>query len=121
MATIGLIGEAGAELVIPNWLYADPKQANLMGFVEAQTASKGTAFATGGSTTGASGLVASPAAADSPDDSGQLVALVQQLVKSHEEFRDEITTWQRELNLDPRRAKKALAMVTQGQTGGGIR
>jgi hypothetical protein len=119
-ATIGLIGEAGAELVIPNWLYSDPKQANLMGFLEAQIASKGNAFATGGSTTGASAVVASPGA-DSPEDGGQLVALVQQLVKSHEEFRDEITTWQRELNLDPRRAKRAIDMVTQVQNGGGIR
>lgn len=118
-ATIGLIGEAGAELVIPNWLYADPKQANIMGFLEAQIASRGNAFATGGSTTGASAVVAG--AADSDSDGGQLVALVQQLVRSHEEFRDEISTWQRELNLDPRRAKRAIDMVTQVQSGGGIR
>jgi uncharacterized membrane protein YeaQ/YmgE (transglycosylase-associated protein family) len=120
-ATIGLIGEAGAELVIPNWLYSDPKQANLMGFLEATIASKGNAFATGGSTTGASAVAASPGADESLEEGGQLVALVQQLVKSHEEFRDEITTWQRELNLDPRRAKRAIEMVTQVQTGGGIR
>jgi hypothetical protein len=56
-ATIGLFGEAGAELVIPNWLYSDPKQANLMGFLEATIASRGNAFATGGSTTGVSGVM----------------------------------------------------------------
>lgn len=88
-ATIGLIGEAGAELVIPNWMYADPKQANLMGFLEAQIASKGNAFATGGSTTGASAVVASPA--DGDDAGGQLVALMQQMVKGQQDFRDEIT------------------------------
>jgi phage-related minor tail protein len=119
-ATLGLIGEAGAELVIPNWLYSDPKQANLMGFLEATIASKGNAFATGGSTTGASAVVAGT---DLLDDGGQLVALVQQLVKSHEEFRDEITEWQRGLtvNLDPREAKKAIDVATQVMSGGGIR
>jgi|GEM_PF-6485781 len=90
-ATIGLIGEAGAELVIPNWLYGDPKQANLMGFLEATIASKGNAFATGGSTTGASGVVASPGA-DSLDGAAML-AMLERLARSHEEFRDEITDW----------------------------
>lgn len=120
-ATIGLIGEAGAELVIPNWLYADPKQANLMGFLEAQIASRGNAFATGGSTTGASAVVAAPAAGD--DAGGQLVALMQQMVRGQQEFRDEISDWQRnlEVSLDPRKAKKALDVVAQVQSGGGIR
>jgi hypothetical protein len=118
--TIGLIGEAGPELVIPNWMYSDPKQANLMGFLEAQIASKGNAFADGGSTTGTSAVATSSPASGSDE---QLVGLVQQLVKSHQEFRDEISDWQRniDVNLDPRKAKKALDVVTKVQKGGGIR
>jgi phage-related minor tail protein len=117
--TIGLIGEAGPELVIPNWLYADPKQANLMGFLEAQIASRGNAFAAGGSTTGAS-AVASPV---SDDPSGQLIELMQLFVKGQQEFREEISDWQRniEVNLDPRKAKKAIDVATQVTSGGGIR
>jgi hypothetical protein len=119
--TVGLIGEAGAELVIPNWLYADPKQANLMGFLEAQIASRGNAFATGGSTTGSSAVVATDSADE--EDGGPLVALLRQLVHSHQEFRSEISDWQRNLdvNLDPRKAKKAIDVATEVMTGGGIR
>lgn len=118
-ATIGLIGEAGPELVIPNWLYADPKQANLMGFLEAQIASRGNAFATGGSTTGAS-AVASPV---SDDPSGQLLDVLERIARGQQEFRDEISDWQRnlEVNLDPRKAKKAIDVATQVTSGGGIR
>jgi hypothetical protein len=44
-------------------------------------------------------------------------------VRSHPEFREEITDWQRNLdvNLDPRKAKKAIDVTTQIQTGGGLR
>jgi hypothetical protein len=83
-ATLGLIGEAGPELVIPNWLYADPKQANLIGFLEAQIASKGNAFATGGSTTGAS-AVASPVG---DDPSAQLLDVLERIARGQQEFRD---------------------------------
>jgi len=87
------------------------------GFLEAQIASRGNAFATGGSTTGASTVVASSVA------SGQLVALMQQLVRGQQDFRNEISDWQRDINvnLDPRSVKKALDVVTQVQSGGGIR
>lgn len=51
----------------------------MLGFLEAQIASRGNAFATSGSTTGASAVVASPAASN--DTGGQLVALMQQLVR----------------------------------------
>jgi phage-related minor tail protein len=118
-ATIGLIGEAGPELVIPNWLYADPRQANLMGFLEAQIASRGNAFATGGSTTGAS-AVASPA---SDDSSGQLVELMQLFVKGQQEFREEIADWQRNLVVQNnlQEVAKGLKTVQDVKQGGGIR
>jgi hypothetical protein len=119
-ATLGLIGEAGAELVIPNWMYADPRQANLMGYLEAQIASRGNAFADGGSTTKVSAVVETDPA---DDPTSQLVGLMQQLVRGQQEFRDEITDWQRsfEVNLDPRKAKKALDLVAAIQKGGGIK
>ena len=118
-ATLGLIGEAGAELVIPNWMYADPKQANLMGFLEAQIASRGNAFASGGSTTGAS-AVASPV---SDEPSGQLVELMQLFVKGQQEFRDEVADWQRNLVVQNnlQEVAKGLKTVQDVKQGGGIR
>jgi hypothetical protein len=117
-STIGLIGEAGPELVIPNWLYSDPKQANLMGFLEAQIASRGNAFATGGSTTGTS-AVASPAA----EDDGAVVSLLQQLVQGQREFREELNQWpdRLEVGLDLPGLSKKLDTVKQVKTGGGLR
>jgi hypothetical protein len=118
--TLGLIGEAGAELVIPNWMYADPKQANLMGYLEAQIASRGNAFADGGSTTKASAV----AEASPTDDTGsQLVGLMQQMVRGQQEFRDEISDWQRNLVVQNnlRDVSRGLKMVQDVEKGGGIK
>jgi hypothetical protein len=117
--TIGLIGEAGPELVIPNWMYADPKQANLMGFLEAQIASRGNAFAAGGSTTGASAVASSV----SDDAGGQLVALMQQLVQGQQDFREEITEWQRNLVVQNNLSEvsNGLKVLQQVRKEGGIR
>ena len=48
---------------------------------------------------------------------------MQQLVCGQQEFRDEITEWQRDINvnLDPRKAKKAIDAATQVMSGGGLR
>jgi phage-related minor tail protein len=118
-ATIGLIGEAGPELVIPNWLYADPKQANLMGFLEAQIASRGNAFATGGSTTGASPVASSV----SDDPSGQLLDVLERIAWGQQEFRDEIADWQRNLVVQNnlQEVAKGLKTVQDVKQGGGIR
>jgi phage-related minor tail protein len=118
-STIGLIGEAGPELVIPNWMYADPKQANLMGFLEAQIASRGNAFAAGGSTTGAS-AVASPV---SDDPSGQLLDVLERIARGQQEFRDEIGDWQRNLVVQNnlQEVAKGLKTVQDVKQGGGIR
>jgi uncharacterized protein YciU (UPF0263 family) len=64
--------------------------------------------------------VASPV---SDDPSGQLIELMQLFVKGQQEFREEISDWQRniEVNLDPRKAKKAIDVATQVTSGGGIR
>ena len=66
-------------MVIPNWMYVDPKQANFVGFPKAQIASKGSAFADGGSTTKASPVATTDELAG---ERSQLVSLVQLLVQS---------------------------------------
>ncbi len=121
-AQIGLIGEAGAELVIPNWLFTDPKQANLMGYLEAQIANRGNAFADGGRTVDrGSGVVTGPAAGETP--SGAMLTVLERIAKGQEEFRDEISTWQRELetNVDLFKLKKNLETIDKTQTGGGLK
>jgi len=119
-ATLGLIGEAGAELVIPNWLYSDPKQANLMGFLEAQIASRGNAFADGGSTTKAS-TVAEVGPTDDPTNA--MLDVLERIARGQQEFRDEISDWQRglEVNLNLVQVKKGLDLVQEVQKGGGIK
>ncbi|QNF34372.1 phage tail tape measure protein [Adhaeribacter swui] len=49
-ARLGLIGEKGAELVIPNWMIKSPKYANTVAYLEAERQKGVTAFATGGPT-----------------------------------------------------------------------
>jgi hypothetical protein len=46
--------------------------------------------------------------------------MLERLAHSHEECRNEISDWQRniEVNLDPRKAKKAIDVATQVQSGG---
>ena len=117
---LGLIGEAGAELVIPNWLFTDPKQANLMGYLEAQIASRGNAFADGGRRAErGSGVVVGPDAGDALSN-GAVVELLQQLVRGHQEFREEITDWQRNLAapIDLHKVKRGLNDIERVQSGG---
>ena len=64
-----------------------------MGFLEAQIASRGNALATGSSTMGAS-TVACPADTDA---GGQLLDVLERIVKGQQDFRDEIADWQRNL------------------------
>lgn len=51
VASMGLIGERGPELVIPNWMYSSPRMASTMMALESMI-SGGRAFADGGPTTG---------------------------------------------------------------------
>lgn len=50
--SLGILGEAGAEYVIPNWIYTMPKMANVMGAIEAMrqrgSATAGNIGASGG-------------------------------------------------------------------------
>ncbi|MCA8830193.1 phage tail tape measure protein [Hymenobacter pini] len=118
-ATIGLIGEAGPELVIPNWLYSDPKQADLMGFLEAQIASRGNAFAAGGSTVPGTSAVSSGGSDSIGDLMAQLVRVLGQLDGRLEG----VEHWARnlEVSLDLVKTKRGLEVVEKTQNGGGIR
>ncbi|MBC6988578.1 hypothetical protein [Hymenobacter sp. BT491] len=120
-ATIGLIGEAGPELVIPNWMYADPKQADLMGFLEAQIASKGNAFAAGGATVAGYSAANGASSADNsiPDLLSQMVRVLGNLDSRLEGVED----WQRNLEVhnDLFTVKRGLEVIDQTQKSGGIR
>jgi hypothetical protein len=117
--TLGLIGEAGAELVIPNWLYADPKQANLMGFLEAQIASRGGAFVKGGAT-GASPVTMEAPVGDAPV---AMLDVLERIAQGQVEFREEISDWQRNLgvNLNYHKLREGLDVGDKTRNGGGLK
>ena len=48
--SVGLVGEKGPELVVPNWLYESPQMADTMSMIESQIGAK--QFAEGGKTSG---------------------------------------------------------------------
>jgi hypothetical protein len=48
--SVGLVGEKGPELVVPNWLYESPQMADTMSMIESQIGAK--QFAEGGPTSG---------------------------------------------------------------------
>jgi hypothetical protein len=118
---LGLIGEAGAELVIPNWLFTDPKQANLMGYLEAQIASRGNAFVDGGRTVDrGSGVVATAPDAGKGDT---MLGLLERIARGQEDFREEISKWQREqeVRLDLFKVREGLDTKQRVKTGGGLK
>lgn len=116
--TLGLIGEAGAELVIPNWMYADPKQADLMGFLEAQIASRGNTFASGGSTV-KDFAVATPAAGD---NMGSVLSDMVRVLGSLDGRLANVEDWQSKLEVvnDLQKVREGLETINQVRTGGGI-
>lgn len=120
-ATIGLIGEAGPELVIPNWMYADPKQADLMGFLEAQIASRGNAFVAGGPTT--PGFSAAAGSATGDDSLSNVLMQMVRVLGSLDGRLEGVEDWQRnlEVSLDLVKTKRGLEVVDKTQNGGGIR
>jgi len=48
--SVGLVGEKGPELVVPNWLYESPQMADTMSMIESQIGAR--QFAEGGKTSG---------------------------------------------------------------------
>jgi hypothetical protein len=119
-ATIGLIGEAGPELVIPNRLHADPKQADLMGMLEAQIASRGNTFAAGGST-----INGFSTTGNNVNDSS-MTEVLQQMVRVLAQLDGRlggVEGWQQnlEVSLDLVKTKRSLEVIEKTQNGGGIR
>ena len=96
------------------------KQANLMGYLEAQIASRGNAFADGGSTTKASAVAATEPAGD---PYAAILDVLERIDKSNRDFRDEISDWQRNLVVQNnlRDVSKGLKLVQEVEKGGGIK
>ncbi len=92
-AQLGLIGERGRELVIPNWMVESPKYANLIGYLEAERQKGVRAFADGGMTTG------NTPAPQAPDQDDRLVQKFDELLDEFREMKEEVSTWQRELQV----------------------
>ncbi|WP_187261334.1 phage tail tape measure protein [Pontibacter beigongshangensis] len=93
-AQLGLIGEAGRELVIPNWMVESPKYANLVGYLEAERQKGVKAFAGGGMTVDAASPVPVPA-----DENRPLSKFEQQLLQEVRELKEEVFTWPRQLEV----------------------
>jgi hypothetical protein len=85
-AQLGLIGERGRELVLPNWMVESPKYANLIGYLEAERQKGVRAFADGGMTTGSA-----PALPNA--ESRVLSSFEAQLLQKFDELTEEVMTW----------------------------
>jgi hypothetical protein len=107
--------------VIPNWLFTDPKQANIMGYLEAQIASRGNAFVDGGRTVDRGSRVV--AGASAATESSGVVALLERIAKGQEDFREEMSAWQREqeVRLDLFKVRDGLDTIEKTKVGGGLK
>jgi hypothetical protein len=96
------------------------KQANLMGYLEAQIANRGNAFADGGSTTKVSAVAT---AEPEGDPYAAMLEVLERIDKSNRGFRDEISDWQRNLVVQNnlRDVSKGLKMVQEVEKGRGIK
>ncbi|PSR53931.1 phage tail tape measure protein [Adhaeribacter arboris] len=93
-ARLGLIGEKGAELVIPNWMIKSPKYANTVAYLEAERQKGITAFATGGPTREESlstGRIEAENSAITPFEQAMLAELKQ--------MKEEIIKWPKTLQV----------------------
>ena len=90
-ARLGLIGEAGAEWVMPNWMLTSPKYAATAAWLEAERQGGGRKFAVGGST-------GAPVPADFEFQANRSDELLEQLLERFDNYQAEISTWQRELH-----------------------
>jgi hypothetical protein len=101
-------------------LYADPKQADLMGFLEAQIASRGNAFASGGTTMpGFSAGQAPAGGAALADVLGDVASVLRNLdgrLQGVEEWATSL-----EVNQNLLDVARGLKIIDKTQNGGGIR
>lgn len=103
-ASFGVIGEAGAEWVGPNWMLRSPKYANIFGYLEAERR-KATPFAMGGAT--ASGAPQISQNSSATQDLQQFMAMKEQFGEMRdvlEDIRSLLEAWPQQLRVvnDPR-------------------
>ncbi len=103
-ASFGVIGEAGAEWVGPNWMLRSPKYANIFGYLEAERR-KATPFATGGMTGAPQPQL--PQNSSATADLQQFMAMIEQFGEMKmvmEDIRDLLADWPTKLRVvnDPR-------------------
>ncbi|QHL87398.1 hypothetical protein GU926_08105 [Nibribacter ruber] len=91
-AKLGLIGERGAELVIPNWMISSPKYANTVGWLESERVKGARAFAEGGMTAADAQVPGAPSAANS-----EMIML--QMVAEMRAMRTEVASWPKHLQV----------------------
>jgi uncharacterized protein YoxC len=90
---LAMAGEAGAEWIAPNWMVEHPKYANVIGWLESQRVRK---FAEGGTTL----PVQVPSSASTGGDpTAVMLQLLSAILDEHRSFRQEVSTWQRELQV----------------------
>ncbi|KAA3439565.1 phage tail tape measure protein [Rufibacter hautae] len=85
-AKLGLIGERGAELVIPNWMISSPKYANTVSWLESERQRGVAAFADGGST-------APTTLPGVPEPDQEMKFLLQQMLLEFREMREDLSAW----------------------------
>ncbi|WP_276496741.1 phage tail tape measure protein [Pontibacter litorisediminis] len=94
-AQLGLIGERGRELVLPNWMVESPKYANVVQWLEAERQKGVRAFADGGMTTPAP----APALPNSNYENRALTKFEEQLLQEVREMKQEVLSWPNRLEV----------------------
>ncbi|MFC6999601.1 phage tail protein [Rufibacter roseus] len=92
-ARLGLIGERGAELVIPNWMINSPKYANTVSWLESERVKGATAFAEGGATS----QMPAPTTLQVQDE--EMKAFMAQLLFEFRDMKTEVTAWPHKLQV----------------------
>lgn len=114
-ARLGLIGEAGAEWVMPNWMLRSPKYAATYQWLESERQKGISAFATGGPT-------AMPPVPEVQDNSAQVLAALETINNNIVANSQRVEQWQRELhvNYNAKAATEAMVLLNEMQRKGGF-
>lgn len=94
-AQLGLIGERGRELVLPNWMVESPKYANVVHWLEAERQKGVRAFADGGMTA----ITSAPILPNSNNENRALTKFEEQLLQEVREMKLEVLSWPKRLEV----------------------
>lgn len=94
-AQLGLVGERGRELVVPNWMVESPRYANIVQWLEAERQKGIRAYADGGMT--ASGPA--PAPTTGVPENRPLNKFEEQLLQEVREMKEEVLSWPKALEV----------------------